>query len=311
MLSFEHGIHAVDTHYVRPMQDAAHLIIEQGRAAFVDTGTSQSTPHLLQALEVLGLARSAVDYVFITHAHLDHAGGAGQLIAALPNARAVLHPRAAPHLIEPTRLIAASIAVYGEELYRRLYGEILPIPAERVVTTEDGMQLSLAGRPFEFLHTPGHALHHYAMVDVRHGGIFTGDIFGISYRELDVDGRPFIFPTTTPTQFDPQQMLESIARIEARAPECVFLTHYSRVTGIPRLAAALREQVALHVEAAQRHASAPDRKQRIAAELETHWMRLARAHGVTTPDAALREFFSIDIRLNTDGLIAWLERPRK
>ena len=148
------------------MLDAVHLIVERGRAAFVDCGTSYTAPHLLAALQSLGIAPDQVDYVFLTHAHLDHAGGAGQLLRALPNARAVLHPRAAPHLMAPEILIEGSIAVYGEETYRRLYGEVLPVPQERVVITEDGMRLALAGRNFEFLHTPGHALHHLSRIAI-------------------------------------------------------------------------------------------------------------------------------------------------
>ncbi|HEV7713950.1 MAG TPA: MBL fold metallo-hydrolase, partial [Steroidobacteraceae bacterium] len=128
-----HGITAVDTEYVRPGLAASHIIEARGRAAFVDVGTTHSVPYLLAALDVLGVARSAVDYVFLTHVHLDHAGGAGRLMQELPNAQAVLHPRGSPHLVEPEKLIAASKTVYGEELYRRLYGDIVPIPAERVI----------------------------------------------------------------------------------------------------------------------------------------------------------------------------------
>ena len=311
MISHPHGIHAIDAQYVRPMLDAVHLIVEKGRAAFVDCGTSHSVPHLLAALNSLGLAREQVDYVFLTHAHLDHAGGAGQLLRALPNATAVLHPRAAPHLIAPEKLIQASIVVYGAENYRRLYGEILPVAQERVMLTEDGMRLNWAGRNLEFLHTPGHAMHHYAMADLDHNGIFTGDIFGISYRELDVDGRPFIFPTTTPTQFDPEQMRQSVDRIVARQPECVYLTHYSRVTGIPALAESLKEQVVAFAEIAQRHAALPDRRDRIAADMLALWIARLRLHGSRLSDAELNEVLGLDANLNTDGLISWLERARK
>ena len=127
------GITAVDVEYIRPGIAAAHIIEHGGRAAFVDTGTTHSVPYLLAALEELGIERAAVDFVFLTHVHLDHAGGAGALMQALPNARAVLHPRGAPHLIDPAKLIAASIDVYGEAVYRRLYGEIVPLPKERVL----------------------------------------------------------------------------------------------------------------------------------------------------------------------------------
>lgn len=311
MITHPHGIHAIDTHYMRPMLDAAHLIVERDRAAFVDCGTSYSTPYLLAALQSLGIARDQVEYVFVTHAHLDHAGGAGQLLRALPNARAVLHPRAAPHLIAPDVLIQASIGVYGEADFRRLYGEILPVPRERVVVTEDGMRLRLAGREFEFLHTPGHAMHHYAMADLDHGGIFTGDIFGISYRELDVDGRNFIFPTTTPTQFDPAQMLQSIDRIVARQPECVYLTHYSRVAGVPALATVLRRQVEAFEALALRHAALPDRRARIAADMMAMWIDALRAMGSPLADAELMDVLGLDARLNADGLVAWLERTKK
>ncbi len=293
------------------MLDAVHLIVERGRAAFVDCGTSYTAPHLLAALQSLGIAPDQVDYVFLTHAHLDHAGGAGQLLRALPNARAVLHPRAAPHLMAPDILIEGSIAVYGEETYRRLYGEVLPVPQERVVITEDGMRLALAGRNFEFLHTPGHALHHYAMADLDHDGIFTGDIFGVSYRELDVEGKNFIFPTTTPTQFDPAQMLQSIDRIVARQPECVYLTHYSRVTGVPALAAILRAQVEEFAALALRHAALPDRRARIATDMMTLWIDSLRAMGSPLADADLMDLLDLDAKLNADGLVSWLERTKK
>jgi glyoxylase-like metal-dependent hydrolase (beta-lactamase superfamily II) len=311
LIAHPHGIHAIDTHYLRPMQDAAHLIVEGGRAAFVDCGTSYSVPYLLAALASLRLAPEQVDYVFLTHAHLDHAGGAGQLMSALPAARAVLHPRAAPHLISPELLIRASIGVYGEENYRRLYGEILPVPKERVLITEDGLRLALAGRTFEFLHTPGHAMHHYAMADLDHGGIFTGDIFGISYRELDVAGKNFIFPTTTPTQFDPAQMLQSIDRIVARQPECVYLTHYSRVTGVPALAAVLRAQVEAFAALALRHAALPERRARIAADMMALWIESLRAMGSPLTDSDLVAVLGLDARLNADGLVSWLERIKK
>src|ERR1700728_5488279 len=128
-----HGITAVDAEYLYRGHAAAHIIEDAGRAAFVDVGTNLSVPYLLAALAELGIAPEAVDYLLLTHVHLDHAGGAGALMQALPNARAVLHPRGAAHLIDPAKLIAASIDVYGEAVYRRLYGEIVPLPKERVL----------------------------------------------------------------------------------------------------------------------------------------------------------------------------------
>lgn len=305
------GITAIDTEYIRPGLAAAHVIIHGGRAAFVDTGTTHSVPHLLAALDTLGIAREAVDYVLLTHVHLDHAGGAGRLMQELPRARAVLHPRGAPHMIDPSKLIAGSKAVYGEARYQELYGELVPIPAERVVTTDDGQRLGLAGRELEFVHTPGHALHHQAIVDVAHRSIFTGDTFGLSYRELDTEKGAFIVPTTTPTQFDPEQLVASMDRLLGYEPQALYLTHYSRVTDVPRLAELLRLQVHEFVRIARTHRDATDRHEAISVGLRALWLELLRRHGCTRPEARLDEVLGADLELNTQGLIAWLDRQRR
>ena len=109
----EHGIHTIDTGYVRPCFDAAYLVVENGRGAFVDCGTNHSVDRLLAALAPAGLAPADIDWLVLTHVHLDHAGGAGTLMRQLPNARLVAHPRAAPHMIDPARLIAGAMAVLG------------------------------------------------------------------------------------------------------------------------------------------------------------------------------------------------------
>lgn len=306
-----HGITAVDTEYLRPGLAAAHVIEAGGRAAFVDVGTTHSVPYLLAALNKLGIERETVDYVLLTHVHLDHAGGAGELMRHLPNARAVLHPRGAPHLIQPEKLIAASRVVYGDEQYQRLYGDIVPIPADRVITTQDGQRISLAGRELELIHTPGHALHHQCIIDLGHSGAFTGDTFGLSYRELDTAKGAFIVPTTTPTQFDPDQLVASIERLLSYRLDSVYLMHYSRVTNVPRLGADLKAQVRELADLAQRNAHAPDLKSFLVQEMRALWLRRAREHGCTLSDARIDELLGPDIELNAQGLVAWMERQRR
>lgn len=305
---YEHGITAVDAQYVRVGLAAVHIIEHKGKAAVVDTGANHSVPYVLAALQELGLAPAAVEYVFLTHVHLDHAGGAGQLMRALPNARVVVHPRGAPHMIDPRKLIAGSMAVYGEAEFRRLYGELVPIAADRVVATEDGQQLSLADRVFEFLYTPGHALHHQAIVDVASRGIFSGDTLGLSYREFDTARGPFIVPTTTPSQFDPEQLIASIDRLQSRAPDAIYLTHYGQVRDVPRLAAQLKSQIGQFVEIARRHAGEDDAYERIQADMRSLWLRLLREHGCTLPETQIDELLGGDLGLNTQGLVHWLKR---
>ncbi len=312
MITYDNGIHAIDAEYVRPMLDAVHLVVHEGRAAFVETGTSRSVPQLLAALASLGLSRDAVDWVFITHVHLDHAGGAGQLMQALPNAKAVLHPRGAPHMIDPRKLVDASIAVYGAEAFGALYGEILPIASERVVSTEPGQRFSLADRDFEILHTPGHAMHHQVFFDHHAKAVFTGDTFGLSYREFDVDGRAFAFPTTTPTQFDPDQLIDSIHRILALQPRTAYFTHYGEVRDLPRLAVALERMTRAFAEAAKEASVDADVERSLRDRLLHRISRVLyaeiEAHGCTLPAQRIDELLGLDIGLNVDGLIAWLAR---
>lgn len=299
---------AIDSGYIRPKLDAVHLIIENGRAAFVDTGTAQSVPLMLQALEEQGLSPADVDYVFLTHVHLDHAGGAGVLMQRLPKAQCVVHPRGARHMIDPTKLTAAAKDVYGETVFRRLYGELSPIPAERIITVEDGQQLALAGRAFEFIHTPGHANHHYCMIDRKAKIIFSGDTFGMSYRELDTDQGAFILPITTPSQFDPQAAHASIDRLMSYEPRAIYLTHYSRVEGLTRLAADLHEELDVFVAIAQSHANSSNRTQAIIADMYSQISERLDQHGVRDDPVFRHKMLDGDIRLNVQGLEVWLQQ---
>ena len=199
--SYPHGIHAIDSGYAGPLIDAIHLIVEGGRVALVDTAHNAAVPRVLAALAQLGLAPDAVDYVILTHVHLDHAGAAGTLMEMFPRARCVVHPRGSRHMIDPSKLEGATREVYGADKAAALYGRLIPIAAARVIEATHDLVIDLNGRRLRILDTPGHARHHIAIHDSRSGHVFTGDTFGISYRQLDAaDGRQFVFPTTTPSQ---------------------------------------------------------------------------------------------------------------
>ena len=305
---YGNGIVAFDAGYVRPILAAIHMVIENDRVAFIDTGSNDALPNALAALGKLGLGVDAVDYVILTHIHLDHAGGAGSLMAAFPNAKLIVHPRGARHMAEPSKLIAGVTAVYGAEYVKRVYGEILPIPAERIVEAPDGHIVSLAGRGLLCLDTPGHARHHICIVDRKTGGVFTGDMFGLSYRELDVDGRQFIFPTTTPTQFEPEEMRRSIQRLLSFAPEAMYLTHYSRVVEVPQRAADLLRHLDVLVAMAKAEKDAGgERHQRLKQAGTRYLLEQLRAHGCRLPEAELLDIWETDLELNAQGLGVWLD----
>ncbi|MGY4828170.1 MBL fold metallo-hydrolase [Sphaerotilaceae bacterium SBD11-9] len=302
-----HDIHVIDTGFHRPNFDAAYLLTHQGRAAFIDTGTSHSLPRLLAALTSAGLTPEAVDWVIPTHVHLDHAGGAGALMQALPHARLLIHPRGERHMVDPRALIAGASAVYGAEEVQRSYGTVVPVPQERVVVSVDGMTVQVGDRPLQLLHTPGHARHHHCIWDAASRGFFTGDTFGLSYREFDTAQGAWILPTTTPVQFDPIALRQSIERLLSYTPEAMYLTHYGRVQHVAALGASLLEQVDELVALAEPLRHAADRHAQLTDGLRRIYLRRTQAHGCTPPPAEVLALLASDIELNAQGLAVWLD----
>ena len=305
------GIWAIDTGFMGPLFDASHLIVEGGRAAFVDVATSFSVPRLMAALEGRGLSPEDVDHVIVTHVHLDHAGGAGELLRHLPTAKLVVHPRGVRHMIDPSALVEGASAVFGEDVVRSTYGEVMPVDPARVLEAPDGLLLELNGRLLHFLDTPGHARHHVCIWDEASRSFFTGDTFGLAYPELAADRGPFIMPTTTPVQFDPEALKASIDRMLEKDPRAMLLTHYSRVTDVGRLAGELMEQVRVLVDLARAADGRSDRAIHLRTALGEYLLDRAVTHGCAQPEEKLREFLAHDVELNAQGLEVWLDKAKK
>jgi glyoxylase-like metal-dependent hydrolase (beta-lactamase superfamily II) len=302
------GIHVIDTGFHRPRFDASYLLVEGGRAAFVDTGTNHAVPRLLTSLAALGLGSDAVDYVIATHVHLDHAGGAGLLMSALPGARLVVHPRGARHLIDPSQLLASARGVYGDEEVVRSYGDVIGVPAERVLTTEDGSTIALAGRTLRFLDTPGHARHHHCIWDERSRGFFTGDTFGLSYREFDSARGAWLLPTTTPVQFEPEALRASVQRMLSMQPRQMYLTHFGPVGDVPGLGAQFLSLLDEMVALGRAVAREPGRDALLRRRLGELYLQRLRAHGCTMADAQALDLLAMDIELNAQGMGIWLDK---
>ena len=307
-MAVTHGIHTIDTGFVRPRFDAAYLVVESGRGAFIDCGTNFAVPRMLAALDEAGISAAEVDWLILTHVHLDHAGGAGELIARLPNAKLVVHPRGARHMIDPSVLWAGASAVYGEAVMEQTYGRLRPIAADRVIEAPDGHVVELAGRPLRCIDTPGHAKHHLTVYDERANACFTGDVFGLSYRDFDTANGPFILPTTSPVQFDPPALHASIERLLALQPDAMYLTHYGRVEDVERLAADLHVQIDAMVDLARAAHGKPDRHAVLMESLTDLYAARAAAHGWRHGRDALRQLLGMDIELNAQGLEVWLDR---
>lgn len=228
--------------------------------------------------------------------------------ARFSNARLVVHPRGARHMADPSKLVAGATAVYGPVNMRRLYGDVLPVDAARIVEATDGLEIDLAGRKLLCRDTPGHARHHICIRDSKSGHFFAGDTFGLSYRELDTDGRQFIFPTTTPVQFDPEALHASLDLLMSYQPEAIYLTHFSQVRDVAVKALDLHRLVDAHLAVARfEKAVGPDRHSRIRAGLAHLLVDEAKRFGCRLQPAQILEIYAADLDLNAQGLGVWLE----
>ena len=306
LTDYDHGISALDSGFHRPRLDAIHLMLQDGHAAIIDTATTHSVPLVLEALAAKGLTAENVDYVILTHIHLDHAGGAGELMRIMPNARLVVHPRGSRHMADPAKLWAATVAVYGRELAERNYGVIVPIPTERIIEATDGLKLDFRGRTLTLYDAPGHAKHHVVIHDSLSGHAFTGDIFGLGYEELLTDGKRYCFPTSSPTQFDPPAMHASVDRIVGLKPGAVYVTHYAQVKDVPRIATDLHRLIDAHADLADRAVAAglsgPARHAFLKDGVGKIITDERDRQGWRLSDAEVLRVFELDHELNAQGL---------
>ncbi|MFA5940242.1 MAG: MBL fold metallo-hydrolase [Sinimarinibacterium sp.] len=308
VIDYDHGITCVDTLQERPGLACCYLVQRGDDCAVIETGTAHGVPGLLALMDARGIARERVRYVIPTHVHLDHAGGAGALMRALPDATLVAHPRGARHLIDPSKLIAGAQAVYGADAVARMYGEIVPIPEARVIVAGDGHRLALGDGELQFVDAPGHARHHFCVWDPVSRGFFAGDTFGLSYRDFDGPGGVFLIPTTTPVQFEPDAWTATLDRLLGFDPQYMYLTHFGRVGEVARLATELRAHIGHYAELARRYADAPDRHAKLVNALAAD--ALAQLQRLQCPigEARARELLAFDMELNAQGLEVWLER---
>ena len=309
------AIHTIDTNYLgRAEFAAAYLIVEGNRAAFVDNNTNAAVPTLLAVLEAHGLSPGQVEFLIITHVHLDHAGGTSALARACPNATVIAHPRAAPHVIDPSKLVASASSVYGESEFKRLYGTIDPVASERVRMMDDEETLSFGSRELRFLHTRGHANHHFCIADSASGAIFTGDAFGLVYPALQGEGT-FAFPSTSPTDFEPELAREAVRRLVNEQPSCLYPTHYGAVTDIETAAG----QLVRHLDFAERLRDEAEASDLPDDDLEAfcrprlrdYFAGLLDGRGSLGRDPATWSLLELDIDLNAQGIAFAANKRRR
>lgn len=286
------GIHCLDTGMYRTPAYGSVYLIEADRPAVVDTGIGVHPERVLDGLDTIGVSPVELAIIAPTHVHLDHAGGAGALAEACPNATVVVHEVGAPHLVDPERLVEGTKRAVGREW--EFYADPTPVPRDRISAVNDGDVVDLGNRSMEVSHAPGHAPHQVVFHDAEASTVFAGDAAGIYVPALDE-----VHPTTPPPNFDLEEALADLETLADLAPERLCFGHFGPAGTADRLdeaARALRDWVA-DVEAAW--SAAPDAEVSLIAEgfygrdgLAAVWgNRRARAH----------------YDLNTAGVIRYLE----
>lgn len=305
------NIFTIDAHHFKAQLASIHLIRSEDRIAIIDTGTNFSIPYVLAKLTELRLNYLHVDYIILTHIHLDHAGGASQLMLLCPNAKLVVHPKGARHMIDPSKLIQGSKAVYGDAAFTKLYGEISPIDQNRIIQPEDEQEVNLATRVLTFIDTPGHANHHHCIIDHQSNSIFTGDTLGVAYPALRSANHCFVMPSTTPVQFNPQALHESIEKVMSHNPSTLYLTHYSAITPNMRIIAGLHEQIDDFVMLTDKAAETDENDFASTLEYElTEYLVRRCLNEVDIDENLARQWITMDAKLSAQGLAYWHNNKR-
>ena len=304
-----YGISCIESGYQRMGLACCYLLESDGQFALIDTGTARTVPMIMELLDKQSITKDQIRYIIPTHVHLDHAGGAGQLMAQCPEAELVIHPYGARHMIEPEKLQAGVIAVYGEAAFKKEFDTLLAIPAARVIEMEDGMQLNLNGRILSLIDTPGHARHHLSVWDEQSKGLFTGDVFGNGYPEINSTQGRYLMPVTSPVQLDPPVWHQSINKLLSYNPQRVYLTHYGVLETPQQCAKQLHQDLDAYVDIALSLAeSSEQRVEKMQAQLRDYHIKNIHTHGCDLSIQDIDYLIGSDLVLCAQGLEVWLQR---
>ena len=312
VLSLGNDVYLVDIHDQGESERTSCYIIAAEKVALIETGAAPGAGYLMAALKNLGISPEQVEFIIVTHIHLDHSGGAGVMAAKLPNSRVIVHPRGARHLIDPSRLIAGAKAIYKDR-FDDLFGTVLPVPKERVYTPEDGETLDLGGgRSLTVYHTPGHARHHFVIHDPASQGIFSGDALGIRFYALSkLLGRDFTLPSTPPSEFDPQAVVEVIDRIIKLDLENIYFTHFGKASGAPAILARNRELVGDFEATGRQVFTSGGGSEEVEGALWQLVMQELTQYGVVDREHPAVKFLELDMELNAAGIVDYLQKMTK
>jgi glyoxylase-like metal-dependent hydrolase (beta-lactamase superfamily II) len=289
-----------------PFRTGTYVLHEE-KTTLIESGPSPSVSHVLKGLKALDINPLNVAYLIVTHIHLDHAGGAGLLLEHCPNAKLIVHPRGARHMINPSRLIDGARAVYRDK-FESFFDPIVPVSKERVIEKNDGESLQIGQDSIlTFYDTPGHSAHHFSIYDSKSKGIFTGDTLGVHYELLQKEGYHFVLPSTSPSQFDPKAMLESLKRIEDLNVEVIYFGHFSASYEPSLVSSQIRKWLPLFVSEGQSIYDKNESEEKLAKTLlamiqeELDLQQIPRNHPVY-------DHIQLDLHICSMGIFHYLQK---
>ena len=294
----------IDTEYIDTPEAIGVYLLLGERPALIETGPASTVETLLDGVRAAGLDPKDLRTIAVTHIHLDHAGAAGTLVRRFPHLDVYVHPLGAPHLIDPSRLLASAGRLYGSEM-DRLFGQVLPVPADRVHILEDGARVLLGSRRLTALDTPGHARHHLAFHDETTGDLFTGDAAGVA-----LPGTRYVRPPTPPPEIDIAAWDATIARLRRLRAQRLLLTHFGAHAWGDDLLVQLQERLHRFAEIVRAAVGAGESEDAIIERLRA----VAGAEGerIMGPEQADRFEVIMAMRLSALGLVRYVKakRPR-
>ncbi len=300
-------IHLIDGFDMGWAERTGTYVIAEEELTLVETGPSPSVPYIKAGLARLGYTTEQVKYIIVTHIHLDHAGGAGLFLKDCPNAKVVVHPKGARHLVDPSRLIAGARAVYHDD-FDRLFDPIAAVPEERILIRGDGDTLKIGEDcVLEFLDSPGHANHHFSIYDPVSRGMFTGDTAGVLYPQLKKEGIHLVLPSSSPNQFNPDAMLASLSRFEARKLSRIYFGHFGMTEQVDDAYRQIREWLPVFVEEGNATLAAGQGYDELSRKLFERVSDYLQSQGISD-DHEVFEVLKLDLQVCSMGILDYLHK---
>lgn len=310
------GVSLIDAFDLAKERRTGSYVIKAEEITIIETSASPSIPYVLKGLKELGIELGLVKNIIVTHIHLDHAGGVGLLLQHCPNANVIVHPRGKRHLADPSRLILGAKAVYGNK-FDDLFEPILPVPEERLVIKEDGDTLQIGeGRVLTFYDTPGHANHHFSIHDSLSNGIFTGDTIGVYYPQIFDHGVELFLPSTSPNQFNPKAMLDSMKRISSLHAERIYFGHYGMTDNPKGVYEQIEYWLSIFMDTgervwADRGTSSFETKQEALFQQLFKKVKQFLSEKAIVLEGEISEIIQLDLSVGSMGIIDYLDKQKR